>query len=101
MNDMSDPLELSLATTASSAELWNRWQDLCELAEKAGQQVTDAGQRWKDTTDPVARECLWVEYEAVAREYRVLASWKDVFYAAYIFSTDGGECAALDVSSPS
>ena len=29
----------------------------------------------------------------------MLASWKDVFYAAFIFSTDGADCAALDVNS--
>ena len=98
--DVDEPLQLALSTTGTSRELWVRWQSLCELAEKVGAQMTEAGQRWKDTTEPMTREHLWVEYEAQTRQFRVLMSWKDVFYAAYIFSTDGADCAALDDSSP-
>jgi len=98
--DGSQDLVLSLETTATADELWVRWQYLSELAEKAGQHMNDTGQRWKETTDPVAKDHLWVEYEAQTRDYRVLTSWKDLFYAAFIFSTDGAHCAALDNSSP-
>ena len=100
MDEPYDDLSLSLETTASADELWGRWQFLCDLVEKAGQQMTEVGQRWKETTDPVARDLIWADYEAQAREFRVLASWKDVFYAAFIFATDGATCAALDDSSP-
>ena len=100
--DIDEPRELfvTLETTATADELWGRWQWLCELSETVGAHVTEIGQRWKDTTDPVAKDHLWVEYEAQTRDYRVLTSWKDLFYAAFIFATDGAHCAALDDSSP-
>ena len=100
--DIDEPRELfvTLETTATADELWGRWQWLCELSETVGAHVTEIGQRWKDTTDPVAKDHLWVKYEAQTRDYRVLTSWKDLFYAAFIFSTDGAHCAALDNSPP-
>ena len=95
--DIDEPqdVSLSLSTTAAPDELWDRWQWLRELADKAGEQTTETGKRWKDTTDPTVRDRLWVEYEAQTREYRVLAAWKELFYTAFIFSTDGADCAAL------
>jgi hypothetical protein len=98
--DGPQDLVLSLETTATADELWSRWQYLSELAQKAGQHMNDTGQRWKETTDPVAKRSIWAEYETEAREFRVLVSWKDLFYAAYIFTTDGAHCAALDDSPP-
>jgi hypothetical protein len=95
---VAEPLELSLATTATPEELRSQWQELCVMAERVGAQMTEIGRRWKETTDPTVKQRVWVEYEAQTREYRVLASWKDVFYAAFIFSTDGAACAALDDS---
>ncbi len=97
--DGPQELSLSLATTAAPDELWNRWQDLRTQVEQAGEYMSETGRLWKETTDPEIKEWLWGRYEAEARNYRVLASWKDVFYAAFIFSTDGAECAELDVSS--
>ena len=101
MIDEGEPLELSLATTGSADELWSRSQYLSELVELAGDYMNESGQLWKQTTDPVARDRIWANYEAVAREYRVLTSWRDVFYAAFVFATDGAECAALDDPSSS
>ncbi len=98
-HEAHDDLSLSLETTASADELWIRWQYLSDLVDKASVQITETGQRWKETTDPVAKDRIWAHYEAQAREFRVLASWKDVFYAAFIFSTDGAFCAALDDNS--
>jgi hypothetical protein len=100
MNEPLDDLSLSVETTAPAQELWSRWQYLCDLVEKTGQQMTDVGQQWKQTTDPVAKDRIWVDYETHAREFRVLAAWKDVFYAAFVFTTDGATCAALDDNSP-
>ncbi len=100
MTDLREPLELTVHTTASAEELWTRWQYLCELVDTADRQMTEIDQRCKQATDPLDRTRLWSDYKAAAREYRVLASWRDVFYAAYIFATDGGDCAAFDVSSP-
>ena len=97
---VGEPQSLSLATDATADELWVRWQYLGELVEQAGAHMNQTAQRWKDTTDPAVKDRIWSEYESDAREYRVLASWKDLFYAAYIFSTDGAYCAALDDSSP-
>jgi hypothetical protein len=93
-----EPMEVSLTTTATPDELWARWQFLRELTDKADAQISAIGQRWKETTDPVARDRMWVEYEAQTREFRVLAAWKELFYTAFIFSTDGADCAALDDS---
>ena len=97
--DLDEPCELSLSTNATSDELWARWLSLGESVEQAGREMTEAGQRWKDTTDPTARDRLWVAYEAQAREYRVLAAWQELFYTAFIFCTDGAYCAALDSST--
>jgi hypothetical protein len=97
--DIVEPQELSVSTTAAPDELWRRWLYLCELVEKAGWHMTEVGQRWKETTDPVAKDRIWAEYEAGAREFRVLTSWKDVFYAAFVFSIDGADCTALDDDS--
>ena len=100
--DIDEPRELfvTLETTATADELWGRWQYLCELSETVGAHVTEIGQRWKDTTDPTVRDRLWVEYEAQTREYRVLAAWTELFYTAFIFSTDGAHCAALNDIPP-
>ena len=98
--DDDEPLTVSLTTNACTDELWRRWQYLGDLVEQAGTHMNDTGRRWKDSTDPVARAHLWASYEAEAREFRVLASWKDIFYAAFIFSTDGPFCAAFDDSPP-
>ena len=98
--DADEPLTVSLETTAAPDELWRRWRYLCDLVEQAGTHMNDTGRRWKDTTDPVARDHLWSTYETEAREYRVLASWKDVFYAAFVFATDGAFCAAFDDRPP-
>ena len=94
------PVSVTLESTATADELWDQWQYVRMLVEKAGERMTALGQQWKDTTDPVAKDHLWVEYEAQTRDYRVLTSWKDLFYAAFIFSTDGAHCAALDNSPP-
>ena len=91
-----EPLEVSLSTTAAPEELWARWLYLREVAEKVGARMTEAGQRWKETTDPAVKDGMWAEYEAQTREFRVVTSWKDLFYVAYIFATDGADCAALD-----
>lgn len=94
--------DISMATDASADELWDRWQELADLTAQAGDRMTETGQRWKDTTDDADKERLWVEYEVQARDFRVLVSWKDVFYAAYVFATDGPYCPALfDSSTPS
>jgi hypothetical protein len=61
--------------------------------------MATATDRWKEATDPVERTERWTAYEAASREYRVLASWKDLHYAAYIFSTDGANSTVLDVIS--
>ena len=92
-------LGLSLQTTASVDELRTTWHYLGELVEKTGADMTGTGQRWKDATDVFVKNDLWMQYEVVAREYRVVSCWRDVFYAAYIFATDGAACAALDVNS--
>ena len=91
-----DDLSLSLESTASADKLWIHRQCLSDLVNKASVQMTETGQRWKETTDRVVKDRIWADYEAQAREFRVLASWKDVFYAAFIFSIDGAFCAALD-----
>ena len=62
--------------------------------------MNDTGQRWKETTDPVAKRSIWAEYETEARELRVLVSWKDLLSAAHTFTTHGAHCAALDDSPP-
>ena len=93
------PVSVTLESTATADELWDQWQYVCLLVDQAGERMTALGQQWKDTTDPVAKEHLWSVYEADARDYRVLASWGQIFYAAYVFSTDGADCAALH-SSP-
>lgn len=85
-----------MSTNASADELWTRWQQATELLEGMGGAVSAASQRWSEATDPGEKALRWVEYMAVTREYRVLSSWQQVFYAAYVFSTDGAECAVLD-----
>ena len=90
---------VTLESTATADELWDQWQYVRLLVDQAGQRMTALGQQWKDTTDPVAKDRMWSAYEAGARDYRVLASWSELFYAAYVFSTDGADCAALN-SSP-
>ncbi len=75
------------------------WRKTYELVDKADQDMTETARRWKNATDPADRQRLEADYQAQAREYRVLASWRDVAYAAYIFATDGAECVAMDVSS--
>ena len=92
----TDELYLCLHSNASAEQLWARWEFLRELLDQAGQDMAVAVNRWKAASDPVEREQLWQAYEATAREYRVLASWQQVHYAAYIFTTDGADCAALD-----
>ncbi len=101
MTDLREPLELSVQTTASAEELWSMWRQACELAEKTGEHMTDTARRWKNATGVADRQRLEADYQAQAREYRVLASWRDVAYAAFIFATDGAECAAFSVSSVS
>lgn len=93
------PVSVTLESSATADELWDQWQYLSRLVEQAGARMTALGQQWKDTDDPVAREGAWSAYEAGARDYRVLASWSQIFYSAYVFSTDGADCAALG-SSP-
>lgn len=90
---------VTLETTATVDELWDQWQYVSALVAVAGERMTAIGQQWKDTTDPAVKAGVWSAYEAEARDYRVLASWGQLFYAAYVFATDGADCAALN-SSP-
>ena len=94
------PVSVTLESTATAEELWDQWQYVCLLVDQAGERMTTLGQQWKDTTDPVAKNRKWVDYEDGARDYRVLTSWSQIFYAAYVFSTDGADCPALNNSSP-
>ena len=80
---------LSVETDATSEQLWASWQNARTHVERAGQRMIEAGERWKQATDPEAAERLWAEREIAARQYRLLEAWKDVFYAAYILTTDG------------
>jgi hypothetical protein len=99
MIDIGDPQELVLHTNASPEQLLERWDYLVSLLSAVGQNMAEASDRWKQADDPEARARLWSEYEVIARDWRVVCSWKDVFYAAFIFSTDGANCAAMDVNS--
>lgn len=99
-SEAGEGFELRLATTASARELWDRWEYLAELTTKVGNEMTETVQRWRNATDSVAKDRIWDEYETQARTFRVVVSWKDVFYAAFIFSTDGADCAALDDNPP-
>ena len=94
-----DEQYMCLHTNATADQLWERWEFLRELLDKLGQDMATAADRWKEATDPVERNERWQAYEAASREYRVLASWKDLHYAAYIFSTDGAYSTVLDVVS--
>ena len=98
MIDM-DEQYMCLHTNATADQLWERWELLRELLDKIGQDMGLASDRWEEATDPVARQELWAAYEVASHEYRVLCSWKDLYYAAYVFSTDGSDCTALDVVS--
>ena len=98
MIDM-DEQYMCLQTNATADQLWERWELLRELLDKIGQDMARASERWNEATAPVARQELWTAFEAASREYRVLASWKDLYYAAYVFSTDGSDCTALNVVS--
>ena len=98
MIDM-DEQYMCLHTNASAEQLWERWELLRELTDKVGQDMGLASDRWNEATDPVARQELWAAFEVASREYRVLCSWKDLYYAAYVFSTDGSDCTALNVVS--
>ena len=98
MIDM-DEQYMCLQTNATADQLWERWELLRELLDKVGQDMAAASDRWNEATDPVARQELWTVFETASREYRVLCSWKDLYYAAYVFSTDGSDCTALNVVS--
>ena len=98
MIDM-DEQYMCLHTNATADQLWEHWELLRELLDKIGQDMALASDRWNEATDPVARQELWAAFETASREYRVLCSWKDLYYAAYVFSTDGSDCTALDVVS--
>ena len=98
MIDM-DEQYMCLQTNATADQLWERWELLRELLDKLGQDMAAASDRWNEATDPGARQELWTAFEAASREYRVLCSWKDLYYAAYVFSTDGSDCTALNVVS--
>jgi hypothetical protein len=98
MIDM-DEQYMCLQTNATADQLWERWELLRELLDKLGQDMALASDRWNEATDPVARQELWVAFEVASREYRVLCSWKGLYYAAYVFSTDGSDCTALNVVS--
>ena len=98
MIDM-DEQYMCLQTNATADQLWERWELLRELLDKVGQDMATASDRWKEATDPVLRQDLWAAFEVASREYRVLTSWKELYYAAYVFSTDGSDCMALNVVS--
>ena len=97
--DIDEMQQLCLHTNATADQLWERWEFLRELLDEVGKTMAAACDRWKEATDPEARDQLWAVYEATARDYRVLASWKDLHYAAYIFCTDGAHCTVLDTVS--
>ena len=98
MIDM-DEQYMCLHTNATPDQLWERWELLRELLDKLGQDMATASDRWNEATDPVARQELWTAFEVASRDYRVLCSWKELYYAAYVFSTDGSDCTALNVVS--
>src|SRR5437764_983808 len=92
---MFGKLELGVRTNATADELWTRWTELSVMLDDLGFTVSVVEDQWKEAADPVLRDRMWTAYLDVTREYRVLASWRDVFFAAYVFATDGAECAAL------
>ena len=98
--DPVDDTSVAVQTTASPDELWQSWLEMLPHVESAADRLNELGERWKTTTDPVIKEQLWVDYESAARTYRVLASWREVFYAAYIFATDGVVCADFAFGPP-
>ena len=94
------PIELGLHTTASAEQLWTRYQYVAELAVKAGDAMSEAIKSWREATDPEIKGRRYTEVEATSRECRVLSAWRELFYVAYIFTTDGPDAAVLDSSMP-
>ena len=88
----SDAFDLPGTESTKAQELLQ--QSLPEVSGDASQIVVHVDKG--TVTDPAVKDRIWVDYETACREYRVLSSWKDVFYAAFIFATDGAFCAALD-----
>lgn len=93
-----DGSQLVLHTTASVEQLRERGDYLSGLLSAVGHSLTAAGERWRETPDSEeeTKDRLWAEFMTIEREYQVLSSWTNLFRAAYVFSTVGADCVALD-----
>ena len=94
--DVDGRVTLSLSTNATPDELLDRCQHLSELSDQASTHMVEVRRWWADATDTDAKDRFWVEFQTATREFRVVAAWTQLFYTAFIFCTDGAECAALD-----
>ena len=93
---MFGDMEISLSTNATVDELHDRADELKEWIADASSRFDTAQTRWEHEPDPAVKALRWVEFQAVAREFRVLFGWQNVVNAAFIFATDGADCAAID-----
>ena len=93
-------VHVAVETTASADELWESWQALLPAVEDASNRATETSNQWRQATDPVVKEQLWADYESATRTYRVLASWREVMYAAHVFATDGVACGHFVFGPP-
>ena len=84
---------LSVETDATSEQLWASWKNARTNVDDAGRLMGEAAERWRQATDPVTRQRLWVEREAAARQFQLISACADLYYAAFIFSTDGAASA--------
>lgn len=95
---MFGSIGVSVSTDATPQQLRDRLDDLTDALDVAREHMVTTEMGWLKATDPVAVDRMNA-FLAAARDYRVLLAWKDVVYAAFIFATDGADCAALDAHS--
>ena len=72
-------------------QLYQETEIQSQMLDNLDKLIEKVNQWLHDETDVDAKARLWDRYQGLCRDYSVLASWYNVTYSAYVFSTTGGE----------
>jgi hypothetical protein len=86
-------VHLSVDDGITASDLRDQWSRLVTCRDDAWNAAAIMWQEWLDVSecDPgsLRSDELEAEYLALRRDYRVLAAWASVVYAAWVFVSEG------------